>query len=366
MAALRRHPLATPALFLMRRVTLRDIAEEAQVSVMSVSLALRGQGRLLRSTRQRIQEIAKRLGYRPDPALSALVYHRNEAKDRTEFCTVAFLTSMPTRHGWRDVRYIREYYDGAYARAEKLGYHVEAFWTREPGMSAKRMQQILETRGIKGLLVGPVFDRTGSIDLEWDQFCAVSLCRNLIWPKINVVDHNHHHSMTLAWRELESRGYHRVGYAVGDMSEAITGYLWLATHLSEQLRSREPQPNLIPPLIAKELNHMAFLRWFHKERPDVVVSPNISTLVWMREEGIAVPEEVGFLHLEAEQSGPVSGICQHFDEVGATGVELLHNEILRSETGMPPVRQSIAIDGGWTEGATLRPHPEEDVLGPPA
>jgi DNA-binding LacI/PurR family transcriptional regulator len=61
---------------MMGRVSIRDVAREAGVSVTTVSHALNGKGRLHPSTRQRVREVADRLGYRPNPAARSLVSGR--------------------------------------------------------------------------------------------------------------------------------------------------------------------------------------------------------------------------------------------------------------------------------------------------
>lgn len=53
-------------------VGIKDVAAAAGVSVASVSLALRGQGRISPATRARIEETARRLGYRPSAAAQSL------------------------------------------------------------------------------------------------------------------------------------------------------------------------------------------------------------------------------------------------------------------------------------------------------
>jgi DNA-binding LacI/PurR family transcriptional regulator len=58
------------------RVSIRDVAREAGVSVTTVSHALNGKGRLNPETRERVREIADRLGYRPNPAARSLVSGR--------------------------------------------------------------------------------------------------------------------------------------------------------------------------------------------------------------------------------------------------------------------------------------------------
>ena len=49
----------------MRRVTIRDVAAEAGVSIGTASKALNGQGKLRTETRERVAEVAQRLGFAP-------------------------------------------------------------------------------------------------------------------------------------------------------------------------------------------------------------------------------------------------------------------------------------------------------------
>jgi DNA-binding LacI/PurR family transcriptional regulator len=58
------------------RVSIRDVAREAGVSVTTVSHALNGKGRLNIDTRQRVRAVADRLGYHPNPAARSLVSGR--------------------------------------------------------------------------------------------------------------------------------------------------------------------------------------------------------------------------------------------------------------------------------------------------
>lgn len=340
----------------MKRVTLREIAAAADVSVMAVSLALRDQGRLAPGTRRKIKRHAAKLGYRPDPALSALMTYRYEQQTVRDYRTLAFVTNYATAGGWKQDVFTRCYFEGASARAEKLGYRVEPFWMSQPKLTPARAAQILQSRGIKGLLVAPVPAAVGRLVLAWDRFCAVSLCRNLASPDINVVDHNHYQSMTLAWRELRRRGYRRIGYAVTRYSEEIAGRMWEATLRIKQ-QYLEPGEHAVPPLITDDWNRANFDAWLAQHKPDVVISPRHEVLDWLKKRGFAVPAQIGFLWLEAEESRDITGVCQHFANVGEAAVDLLHLELMRSAYGIPVVRQTIGIDGYWREGKTLRPPP---------
>lgn len=320
---------------------------------MTVSLVLREQGRVSPAVRRRIKLLAERLDYRPDPALSALMTYRHEKQTIRDYRTLAWLTNFQQEHGWRDEVYTRVYYEGACKRAEELGYHVRPFWMRQTGLNPPRICRILESRGIKGLLVAPVPAAVGAVALDWSRFCAVSLCRNLHSPDINVVDHNHYQSMTLAFEEVRRRGYRRIGYAITEYSEEITGRMWLATLMMEQARRSKGEAS-IPPLVARRWNREAFAVWLRRHRPDVVISPHIRVHDWMRELGLRIPEEIGFVWLEVEPERGITGVCQHFENVGISAVELLHLELMRSAYGIPSMRQTIGIDGSWFEGGTLR------------
>ena len=59
-----------------RRVSIKDVAREAGVSVTTVSHALNDKGRLNPETRSRVREVAAKLGYRPNPAARSLVSGR--------------------------------------------------------------------------------------------------------------------------------------------------------------------------------------------------------------------------------------------------------------------------------------------------
>ena len=61
----------------MRRVTIRDVAAEARVSIGTASKALNGQGKLRAETRERVAEVAQRLGFAPNTLAQALLAGRS-------------------------------------------------------------------------------------------------------------------------------------------------------------------------------------------------------------------------------------------------------------------------------------------------
>jgi len=58
------------------RVTMADVAREAGVSTMTVSRVVNNKGEISPATRQRVQEVIERLGYRPSGIARGLATHR--------------------------------------------------------------------------------------------------------------------------------------------------------------------------------------------------------------------------------------------------------------------------------------------------
>jgi LacI family transcriptional regulator len=156
-------------------VTLQDLAECAGVHRSTVSLALRDHPRISPEVRQRMQALAKKMGYRVNPLVSALMQSRRTGRV-TRHATIAYVISSPTRYGWRPPHHDRpDYFPGAAERADDLGYKLEHFWLAEPGMTPERFCNILVARGICGLLVGRLPPDMQSLPVEWERFSCVAL-----------------------------------------------------------------------------------------------------------------------------------------------------------------------------------------------
>ena len=93
-----------------KRATIEDVAAAAQVSVATVSRAMRGLPNVAASTRARVESAAATLGYTPDPAASRL------AAGRTRTVTVV----IPNLNGW----YFSTVVAGAEAVCADAGYDV--------------------------------------------------------------------------------------------------------------------------------------------------------------------------------------------------------------------------------------------------
>ncbi|MGH8017876.1 MAG: LacI family DNA-binding transcriptional regulator, partial [Opitutaceae bacterium] len=121
------------------RCTLRSVAAEAGVSVATASLALNGGTRISAATTRRVRVAAARLGYRKDLRVSEFMRQVRRDQRVVYRETIALLDTWPTRKGWHEPAANQHYAEGIDQRAHELGYEVEEIWTREPGMSDRRI-----------------------------------------------------------------------------------------------------------------------------------------------------------------------------------------------------------------------------------
>jgi DNA-binding LacI/PurR family transcriptional regulator len=192
------------------RPTIRDIGRTTGFHYSTVSLALRDHPRIPDSTKQIIREAAQRLHYKPDAMLNALCAYRLMKREPKNQTVIAWVTNHRARTGWRMSACTRDYFDGASQRAKERGYQLETFWLAEPGMTGERMNRILWTRGIRGVLLPPQEQLT-SIELEWGSLSAVTFGYTLRHPRLHLVSNHEYRTMGTLFAELEKRGYQRIG-----------------------------------------------------------------------------------------------------------------------------------------------------------
>ncbi len=107
------------------RVSLSDIARRVGCAISTVSIALRGDQRVERETRERIRLVAEKMGYRPNPALAALASHQFKRAHRG--IPLAFLTQDSIETNWWE----DEVYASERQHAAELGYDLQHYHVPE-------------------------------------------------------------------------------------------------------------------------------------------------------------------------------------------------------------------------------------------
>lgn len=333
-------------------VTLRDIAEEAGVHYSTVSLALNNHPRIPLTTRQRIQEIANRLGYQPDPMLASLSHYRRKTGKRTR-TVMAWINCAPDKNYHDDRPVFAAYWKGASERAESLGFHLERFWLGEPRMTARRLDNILEARGIEALLIPPQAKAHSSLSIRWDRYFSISFGYTLEHPVLTLVTCDHAAAISLLLQKLSSLNYRRIGFHLHqELDERLHHQYEAEFYIAN--RYKMPQ-RLVPPLIYSVHSESDFAAWIQEVRPDVVVSGISKVSNWLKNLGMRIPEDIGFAltHLQSPDSVE-AGIHQNDEEVGRTAVDQLAHLIHSQQRGIPDPSKRILVDIKWSPGVTVR------------
>lgn len=337
------------------RPSIRDIAEAAGVSHTTVSLALRGNPRISAAVRRRVERAAAKAGYRRDARVAELMAHLRTLRLRPDASTLGFVTAWPTREGWQDSPNHRRFHAGVLARARELGYRVEDFWLREPGMTSRRMSSILRTRGIRGLILQSLPRAHGHLSLEWRHFAAVAKGLTITRPRLHRVTSSHFEDMRLVVHHLRRHGYRRPGLVLDADLDARTDQAWTAAYLLDQ--QQRPARERIPALVLdSDREAQTFDRWCAHHRPDAILFSRLPVPAWLAERGTRVPDDVGLVHLDwSPEVAPLAGIDADAGAAGGAAVDLLVGQLHANECGIPSREKIVAVRGRWVPGASLRP-----------
>ena len=222
---------------------------------------------------------------------------------------------------------------------------------RGNGLGAERLERILKTRNIQGILVPPGLLPDYLGDFNWDQFALVHLGRSNSELPLHCVASDHVANTMLALDKLREKGYRRIGFA-GNFWKPMhygAGFLWGQAELPEKMR--------LPALLLKEQdggkNIEKLNLWLKKNRPEAIITdlPNIKTML----EGCPGrgSSPIGLAALTILDCQINAGIYQNPEEIGRVGVLLLMSLIYDNDRGIPAASREVLIKGKWVDGSDL-------------
>lgn len=337
----------------MPDVTLEQLAKAAGVAKSTVSMALRNHPHIAKKTRARIQRLAQELGYRPNPSISALMAHIRNSKPIRSHDVIAFVAGFPDLDAMLAHPEHREAYEGARDRAESLGFRMDFFSLTAPGMTHRRLNDVLLNRGIRTLVFGPQGHTRQRVAFAWEHFSSSMIGYLPIEPAHHRAVPNSYTDMHLAIKRLLQAGYRRIG-AVMDWEFDIDADNQLsAAYLAFQYR--HPPKWQIPLLLIEETDDYrdAFLAWFEAQRPAAVIAQDTRVAGWLEDAGHRIPDDVAVASLSLKADEPYfSGICPHWYHVGGAAVDLAVAAAQRNETGAPDRPKLSLVYGFWIPGKT--------------
>lgn len=338
-----------------RRVTMKDVAEAVGCNKSTVSLALRNRPEVAEETRRRIQEVADRLGYVPDPALSAVAASRwdpTRHRRRDTGATIAFVYSRPPDDD-TPVRYCQ----AARIAAEARGYRLEVFHENEfPNVA--RLENILVARGIRGMIYSPAARADFGRGLVYDfPRLAVVTCA-YGWTRLpfHSVNFDWFSATQTCWRELYSRGYRRIGAALfAHRPPAEDDFARFGATMAHDLLAGDTQA--IPPLTADHADEAAFVDWVRRCRPDAIVAFHPGVWFWLRNPKHGLPQGIALASLMTGGEPDIAGTEFLVEKIGEAALELLVASLLLNERGLPKIPRAVMIEPSFVAGPSAPPKP---------
>lgn len=351
------------------RITQSDIARVAGVHNTTVSLALRNSRLIRSSTRERIQSIAKAMGYHPDPALQALIAYRSSRHARLTAENLAYITNWETKWGWCDLPTHGLHYHAARRRAGELGYQLEHLWLGEAGLSLRRLDSVLLHRGITGVLFAGSHNSDLDFgEIDWSRLSVVRIGGFPQTPAFNQLGDDPGSIVQLAMQHVLSAGYRRIGLVLSHRWDKLTGQVWSAAFHAEQYRCHlhdrlpvlrlqsplEDQPQAVPSAHELANDAAALLHWHRQYRPDVVLGTAPCVLDHIRRSGFRAPEDFGYADLMLDAPGRgIAGVWVDCAKVGALAVELLNGQLQHNEYGIPATPTFTSVGCSWHDGNSM-------------
>ena len=334
--------------------TMRELARVLGLNVATISRALRNELNVSERTKERVHRAAHEMGYQLDASASQ-AYAKLRVKRALKCSPVlGVITAYQGEADWRKNIYFVRFMEHISSRAAQLGYKIEAFSIKTPGMSSRRLTNILRARGIAGLIIAPDLRAGGHLSLDMSHFASAA-CTNVVWrPRLHRVEPHVFQSTLLALRHLSRLGYRRIGMAsfwghdkeCGHQSSAAYGHAAATGAIVEPL----------PLHVEKTFGGPEFLAWMEKYRPEAIFATHAEATVKALDAlGLRIGLDIGVASMGATPGiGNWAGINPHADKIDAAVVDLVVDQINRNERGVPEHPRIVMVEGSWVDGPTVR------------
>lgn len=334
------------------RVTIKDVARTAGVHFTTVSLALRHHPSIPLATRERIEGVAKNIGYTPNPVFSALTHFRVHGRVRATPPRVAYVINHPLEH----IRHEQAFWNGAKEQAEMLGYELELISVSKGHHDSKSLARYLKGQNITGVIIAGFEPGLAELKLDWNDYAVVKINSLHMEPHTTIVSNDQRQDVRIAFREMYARGYRRIGLAVGRSDEEATQFRHTAGYLIE--RASVPQLDHIPELLfphQPEFEDVVHLvgQWVRKHKIDAVLCNWASVDLLLTRAGFRVPRDIACacLCLLDENSG-LAGVYPNLHMVGVKAVSLLTSQLKQGTRGVAEFASSTYVRSRWQDGAS--------------
>lgn len=336
-------------------VTLRDVAEAVGVSRATVSRAMNDNPMIRAELRKKIQIKAEEMGYRPDPEARRLMSYLRETRTKRIEAALGLLNAHNPPSAWRKDPYTRDLVRGAKKRCEELGYSLDILSLYEDGMKPRRLDHIIRSRGIRGLLVPPEPEPLFEADLDWSSVVAVATTTTAQTLRMHRVLPHNFHNARLVLEAAIATGAQRIGLIYWPKLEERMMNANAAVYALEGHIHRRFKPLPVYEWHWREEREQDALlgKWIKKHRPDCIIGMGDISFQSLLRLGVSMPREMGYLSYVAASEG-IACINENAYAVGTSAIDMLSAHVLRGEAGPPTSAKAMFIEGHLMPGKSLK------------
>jgi len=312
-----------------KKITIKDIARIAKVSHPAVSMALNNRPGVGEKKRQEIIKIAKQVGYHPNLVAKALVCNRSY--------TLGLIINNISDQFYTDL------VKGVEKAADEIGYNIILCTTNESLNSQKKYLDILQSRGVDGIIISTVLARDPHISLLIkEQFPFVCINRvplnRSLNNKVDYVILDNYSSGYKGMKHLWKLGHDRIAIITGSLnaSNAIDSLEGAKGFLLEQRLK-------IDPILLREGNYSrreaynATKQLIKLKKPPTAIFAHddnmaLSVREALLDSDLKIPEDIALIGIDNIEMGGLTGIdlttiSQEKNEMGYIGAKVLVKKI---------------------------------------
>lgn len=320
--------------------TMRDVAEALGLSTATVSLALREHSRISQATRARVLAKAEEMGYRKDPALSALAESRWRGKPNQSTVNLGYLAvGLTAAQAQRSAVFavIRE-------EAEHWGYALIPL-AADSGKALRQTNNQMVQMNVRGVVFHdpPGREVVAVEELEWKAAAWVQTLEGARNFGLHRVMTNTFQSTCMGLNNLHAAGYRRILFAHDRLEVSRV----LRRQQAGFLLTRAEHPKSAWKDCAAE----RLWKTIERFRPEAVLTTypalaeEVRTRTGLPCASLGITDPTMFPRL--------AGCNNHPQGIARAAIQLLDGMVRRGELGRPPARLSVMIDAVWGDGESL-------------
>lgn len=343
----------------MSKITIRDIAQKAGVSHITVSRALRGIEGVSDKEKKRIKKLAQQMGYCPNPLHSAHMFNiRKQRKERQ--ANLVYLTGLKGPQAWKNNVPSFRIFNGLQACALAQGFNVDVVWGSDPDLSSNRLTSILLNRGVQGIFLAPLAYEAKRYQLDWSKFAVVAIGHSRREFAFNRIFSNHFDGFQQVMETIRARGYKKPGLYISRELDLRLNRCWSSLFLRFEHEWNKKRKQSFPFMLFQEESKEKFVEWMKRSRPDIVLAHSDSVYRWLVSDAYQIPEQIGYVGLNDDSKNKrITRMLRCFEPLGHSALQLMTSLLFNNQRGIPENAQTVTVDCQWYEGSTIRRLPEQ-------